>query len=47
MNRISSYEELKNLAKDYAACFKVRMGETVETKEDDDEKEVKEFYKDI
>ena len=33
MNRISSYEELKNLAKEYAACFKVRMGETVETKD--------------
>ena len=33
MNRISSYEELKNLAKEYAVCFKVRMGETVETKD--------------
>ena len=33
MNRISSYEELKNLAKEYAACFRVRMGETVETKD--------------
>jgi len=33
VNRISSYEELKNLAKEYAACFKVRMGETVETKD--------------
>ena len=33
MNRICSYEELKNLAKEYAACFRVRMGETVETKD--------------
>ena len=33
MNRISSYEELKNLAKEYAVCFKVRMGEAVETKD--------------
>ena len=33
MNRISSYEELKNLAKEYAVCFKVRMGEAFETKD--------------
>ena len=33
MNQISSYEELKKLAGEYAGCFKVRMGEATDTKD--------------